>query len=82
MTTTTNTNGVIAAAAQAKPQEAPAKATPAQMLNSLLNNGAIQQTLKSTLDKNAGAFAASVMNLFNNDTLLSSANPEQCLRRR
>ena len=52
MTTTTNTNGVIAAAAQTKPQEAPAKATPAQMLNSLLNNGAIQQTLKSTLDKN------------------------------
>ena len=79
MTTTTNTNGVIAAAAQAKPQEAPAKATPAQMLNSLLNNGAIQQTLKSTLDKNAGAFAASVMNLFNNDTLLQQCEPRAVL---
>ena len=33
MTTTTNTNGVIAAAAQTKPQEAPAKATPAQMVD-------------------------------------------------
>ena len=79
MTTTTNTNGVIAAAAQTKPQEAPAKATPAQMLNSLLNNGAIQQTLKSTLDKNAGAFAASVMNLFNNDTLLQQCEPRAVL---
>lgn len=79
MTTTSNTNGVIAAAAQTKPQEAPAKATPAQMLNSLLNNGAIQQTLKSTLDKNAGAFAASVMNLFNNDTLLQQCEPRAVL---
>ena len=79
MTTTTTTNGVIAAAAQTKPQEAPAKATPAQMLNSLLNNGAIQQTLKSTLDKNAGAFAASVMNLFNNDTLLQQCEPRAVL---
>lgn len=79
MTTTTNTNGVIAAAAQTKPQEAPAKATPAQMLNSLLNNGAIQQALKSTLDKNAGAFAASVMNLFNNDTLLQQCEPRAVL---
>ena len=79
MTTTTNTNGVIAAAAQTKPQEAPAKATPAQMLNSLLNNGAIQQTLKSTLDKNAGAFAASVMNLFNSDTLLQQCEPRAVL---
>ena len=79
MTTTTNTNGVIAAAAQTKPQAAPAKSTPAQVLNSLLNNGAIQQTLKSTLDKNAGAFAASVMNLFNNDTLLQQCEPRAVL---
>lgn len=79
MTTTTNTDGVIAAAAQAKPQAAPAKSTPAQVLNSLLNNGAIQQTLKSTLDKNAGAFAASVMNLFNNDTLLQQCEPRAVL---
>ena len=79
MTTTTNTNGVIAAAAQTKPQAAPTKATPAQVLNSLLNNEAIQQTLKSTLDKNAGAFAASVMNLFNNDTLLQQCEPRAVL---
>lgn len=79
MTTTTNTNGVIAAATQTKPQAAPAKSTPAQVLNNLLNNGAIQQTLKSTLDKNAGAFAASVMNLFNNDTLLQQCEPRAVL---
>lgn len=69
MNKTTNTTGVIAAAVQQKPA-APTDnkpRTPAQALNSLLNGAAIQQTLKSTLKENSGAFVTSVMNLFNND---------------
>lgn len=75
---TTNTNGAIAAATQAAPTQ-PKPGTPSQVLNSLLNNAAIQQTLRSTLDKNSGAFAASVMNLFNNDKLLQQCEPKRVL---
>lgn len=80
MNKTTNTDGIIAAAAQAEhTPTTQARATPAQVLNGLLNNGAIQQTLKSTLSNNSGAFAASVMNLFNNDKLLQQCEPKLVL---
>lgn len=80
MNKTTNTDGIIAAAAQSEhTPTTPARATPAQVLNGLLNNGAIQQTLKSTLSNNSGAFAASVMNLFNNDKLLQQCEPKLVL---
>ena len=77
---TTNTTGVIAAAA-AK-QNAPAQSksrTPAQILNSLFNNAAIQQQLKDTLKNNSGAFVTSVMNIFNNDKLLQQCEPRAVL---
>lgn len=77
---TTNTSGVIAAAAEKKnaPVENKPK-SPSQVLNSLLNNNAIQQTLKSSLKENSGAFSASVMNLFNNDKLLQQCEPKLVL---
>ena len=77
---TTNTTGVIAAAA-AK-QNAPAQSksrTPAQILNSLFNNAAIQQQLKDTLKNNSGSFVTSVMNIFNNDKLLQQCEPRAVL---
>ena len=48
MNKTTNTSGAITAATQQKPVENKPR-TPSQLLNSLLNNNAIQETLKSTL---------------------------------
>lgn len=79
MTTTTNTNGVIAAAAQVQAPAAPTKRTPSQSLNALLNGKYAQETLKSTLKENSGAFATSVMNLFNNDKLLQQCEPKLVL---
>ena len=80
MAETTNTNGVIAAAAAKMnaPAESRSK-TPAQILNSLFNNAAIQQQLKDTLKNNAGAFVTSVMNVFNNDKLLQMCEPKAVL---
>lgn len=74
---TTNTAGAITAATSAAP--APKRKTPSQALNALLNGAAIQQTLKSTLKENSGAFVTSVMNLFNNDTLLQQCDPKLVL---
>lgn len=78
MNQTTNTNGVIAEATKQKPVKSKPH-TPSQLLNSLLNNNAIQQTLQSTLKENSGAFATSVMNLFNNDKLLQQCEPKAVL---
>lgn len=81
MSTTTNTSGIIAAATQT-PTAPPAEnkpRTPAQLLNSLLNGAAIQQTLKSTLKENSGSFVTSVMNLFNEDKLLQQCEPRAVL---
>ncbi len=74
---TTNTAGAITAATSAAPT--PQKKTPSQALNALLNGAAIQRTLKSTLKENSGAFVTSVMNLFNNDTLLQQCDPKLVL---
>ncbi len=79
MSTTTNTNGIIAAATQAQPAVADKPRTPSQLLNSLLNGAAIQNTLKSTLSENSGAFVTSVMNLFNEDKLLQQCEPKAVL---
>lgn len=80
MTTTTNTGGVITAAVQNQQPAAPRKPrTPAQALNAMLSGEAIQQTLRGALKENAGAFAASVMNLFNNDKTLQQCEPKLVL---
>lgn len=81
MNNTTNTSGIIAAATQTPPAP-PAEnkpRTPSQLLNSLLNGAAIQQTLKSTLKENSGSFVTSVMNLFNEDKLLQQCEPKAVL---
>ncbi len=76
----TNTNGIIAAAAEK--QNAPAAnntQTPTQVLNELLNNSAIQEQLKSTLKENAGAFVTSVLNVFREDSNLQICDPKMVL---
>lgn len=77
MNKTTNTNGIIAAAAEKTTGKK--QATPAQILNGLLNNNAIQDQLKSTLKENSGAFVTSVMNVFREDKLLQTCDPKAVL---
>lgn len=77
MNTTTNTKGVIAEASEKITGKK--QATPAQILNGLLNNNAIQEQLKSTLKENAGAFVTSVMNVFRDDKLLQTCDPKAVL---
>ena len=81
MNKTTNTDGVIAAAATKKSAaDKPAKAkTPSQVLDGLLNNSAVQNQLQSTLKENAGAFATSLVNLFRDDNMLQQCNPKEVL---
>ncbi len=72
---TTNTNGIIAAAAEK--QNAPAAnntQTPTQMFHKLLNNGAIQKQLEDSLKENAGAFTTSALNVFREDSLLQTCD--------
>lgn len=78
MSSTTNTSGIIAAATKAKPVAAKPR-TPAQALKAMLDGAAIQETLQSTLKDNAGAFATSVLNLFNGDNMLQQCEPKAVL---
>lgn len=77
---TTNTNGIIKAAAEKANAPAGSCAqTPSQVLNGLLNNGAIQEQLKSTLKENAGAFVTSVLNVFREDSALQQCDAKLVL---
>lgn len=78
MSSTTNTSGIIAAATKTKPVAAKPR-TPAQALKAMLDGAAIQDTLKSTLKDNAGAFTTSVLNLFNGDNMLQQCEPKDVL---
>lgn len=79
---TTNTNGMITAATQEQMQQAKSKVpkTPAAVLNTLLNNATIQEQLKSTLRENSGAFATSIMNVFQADGTLQQCDPKLVLK--
>ncbi len=80
---TTNTNGMIAAAKSA-PAAAQPKATPANKMRCVLDSKATKALLQNTLKENAGAFSASVLELFNNDTKLQACGAEavftECLK--
>lgn len=81
MNKTTNTSGIIAAAANKKqqPDNLQKPLTPTQKLNKFLNNADIQNQLQQTLKDNAGAFAASLINLFQSDTGLQACDPKDVL---
>ncbi len=69
----TNVSGIIAQQA-AKPKTK-AK-TPAQMMQSIVNAEGSQQLLKNSLKENAGAFTASVIDLYASDTYLQHCAPQ------
>lgn len=76
MAEVTNTNGMIAAAA-AKPA-APAKPhSPANIMRGILDSSATKKLLQDSLKENAGAFAASVLDLYNSDKCLQRCEPKQ-----
>lgn len=76
MNKTTNTDGIIAAAADKK--VAPAKPkSPANMMRDILDNAATKKLLQDSLKENAGAFAASILDLYNSDASLQRCDPGQ-----
>ena len=83
MTTTTNTANAISNAAHAA-KAAPARKSPAAMMTAIVQNDATMKILESSLKENAGAFAASVIDLYNTDTYLQQCDPKavfgECLK--
>ena len=83
MPRTTNTENAITNAAQAQ-KEAPVKKSPATMMNAVLNAESTKKLLENSLKENAGAFAASVLDLYSTDKLLQRCEPgkvfAECLK--
>lgn len=75
MATPTNTSGTIAAAAEKK---SPAKAkSPSNLMRDILDNANTKKLLQDSLKENAGAFSASIIDLYNSDTYLQRCDPRQ-----
>lgn len=74
MAEVTNTNGMIAAAAAAKPAK---PMSPANIMRGILDSAATKKLLQDSLKENAGAFAASVLDLYNSDKFLQRCEPKQ-----
>lgn len=79
---TANTTGAIANANQqaAQQQIAVKQKTPATMMSGILNNEQTKKMLQETLKDNAGAFSASVLDLYSNDKYLSTCDPTAVFR--
>lgn len=71
--TPTNVNGIIAQQAD-KPKSK--TKTPAQLMRAVVNAEASQALLKDSLKENAGAFAASIIDLYSSDTYLQNCAPQ------
>lgn len=71
-----NTEGLVAKAAVSTVATG-GKKTPAQMMNAVLNSDATQKMLAGMLKQEAGTFTASVLDLYNTDTLLQKCDPKQ-----
>ena len=57
------------------PQTAPAKKSPVNQLNEVLNNGAIKKQFETALQQNASTFMAAVLELFSTDGKLQLCDP-------
>ncbi|MBS6476092.1 MAG: recombinase RecT [Clostridiales bacterium] len=83
MTNTTNTANAISNAAHAA-KAAPARKSPAAMMTAIVQNDATMKILEASLKENAGAFAASVIDLYNTDSYLQQCDPKavfgECLK--
>lgn len=76
--TPNNTSGIIAKAAN-QMQQAPAMKTPSQIMNQLLNSAGTKKLLENSLKENAGAFSASLIELYKSDGLLQQCEPNAVL---
>ena len=75
---TTNTSGVIAAAAAKKNAPAENKPkSPSNIMRGILDSESTKKLLSDSLKENAGAFAASIIDLYNSDKYLQTCNPKQ-----
>ncbi|MCH5323986.1 MAG: recombinase RecT [Eubacterium sp.] len=71
---TTNTAGVITKAAQTQVAKTEKPKNP---MEALLNHSSTIETLQKALKENAGAYAASILDLYNSDTYLRQCEPKQ-----
>ncbi len=80
----TNTNGIITQAAQNQSAPSRKASSPANMMRSVLDNEATKKLLQDSLKENAGAFSASVLDLYNSDAYLQKCDPAkvfgECLK--
>lgn len=74
-TTTTQTTGIIAKAAEQK--NAPTEVKHKNPMAALLDNVAAKSVLEGALKENAGAFSASILDLYNSDKYLTGCDPKQ-----
>lgn len=72
--TTTNTSGAIAAARNAG---APARKSPSNLMRGILDSEATKKLLRDSLKENAGAFSASIIELYNSDKYLQACDAKQ-----
>ncbi len=61
-------------------QEKKVPKTPASIMGGILNAESTKKLLQNTLKENAGAFSASVLDLYSTDTALQKCNPEAVFR--
>jgi len=76
MNTPKNTANTITQALQHKEtaEKTPSKAS---IMNAILNKDSTKKLLENSLKENAGAFAASVIDLYNTDTYLQQCDPQE-----
>ncbi len=76
MAEVTNANGIIAAAANNQ-EVANKPKSPSSIMKGILDNENTKKLLQDSLKENAGAFAASILDLYNSDKYLQQCNPKQ-----
>ena len=76
MAEVTNANGIIAAAANNQ-AVANKQKSPSSIMKGILDNDNTKKLLQDSLKENAGAFAASILDLYNSDKYLQQCNPKQ-----
>ena len=75
MAEVTNANGIIAAAANQA--VANKQKSPSSIMKGILDNDNTKKLLQDSLKENAGAFAASILDLYNSDKYLQQCDPKQ-----
>lgn len=76
MAEVTNANGIIAAAANNQ-AVANKQKSPSSIMKGILDNDNTKKLLQDSLKENAGAFAASILDLYKSDKYLQQCDPKQ-----